>query len=284
MCQNDQPTTVASADSIPVAPTAPALTSPRADLPTATAPLPDNPMASADQPALSHPANAQPAIAQPAGTQPGMSQEEQGDVLLARGSYAAAIRAYENASPRTAANWNKTGMAYHHLFAPEKALQQYKMAVHLDPQYAAAYNNIGAVYHGLGEYARAEKAYKTAIRYAPKLAVSYCNLGTTYFAESKTKKGEEAYQQALELDPNVFNPKLMNKIEEGSVRQQRVATAYNLARAYAAAGRNPEAMTALNQAVSAGFRDRKHLLQDKEFATLRDTPEFQQMLLSKNLQ
>jgi tetratricopeptide (TPR) repeat protein len=213
-----------------------------------------------------------------------VSPELQGDILLARGSYAAAIRAYEQAIPRTASNWNKTGMAYHHLYAPEKALQEYKMAVHLDPQYAAAYNNMGAVYHGLGNYAQAEKAYKTAIRYAPQMAVSYCNLGTTYFAESKGKKGAEAYQKALAIDPNVFSPQLLNKIEEGSARQQRMTTAYNLARVYAAAGRKPEAMAALNKAVSAGFKDRKQLLKDKEFATLRDTPEFRQMLLSKDLQ
>ncbi len=213
-----------------------------------------------------------------------LSPELQGDILLARGSYAAAIRAYDNVTPRTASIWNKTGMAYHHLFAPEKALQDYKMAVRLDPHYAVAYNNMGAVYHGLEEYARAEKAYKTAIKYAPQLAVAYCNLGTTYFAESKGKRGAEAYQKALTLDPNVFSPQMLNKIEEGSARQQRVVTAYNLARVYAAAGRNPEAMAALNHAVSAGFRDRKQLLQAKEFASLRDTPEFRQILLSKDLQ
>lgn len=209
--------------------------------------------------------------------------ELQGDLYMFRGSYAAAIRAYESVSPRSAVVWNKTGIAYHHLFALDEAMKDYQMAIHIDLQYAAAYNNLGAIYHARQQFSLAEKAYKNAIKYQPQMAVSYCNLGTTYFAEAKDELGKESYRKALELDPNVFGAG-KNMVEAGTPRRQRVATAYNLAKLYASAGRNQEALASLRKALEAGFTDRKHLLRDKEFASLRETPEFRQLLVEENLE
>jgi tetratricopeptide (TPR) repeat protein len=169
-------------------------------------------------------------------------------------------------------------MAWHHLFALDAAGKDYEKAIALDPEFAPAYNNLGAVYYGKHEFSLAVKAYKAAIRRQPKLAVSYLNLGTTYFAESKQKQGSEMYRKALEMDPSVLGSGRLNLVQEASPRQQQVASAYSLAKIYASEGRNEEAMSSLHQAVSAGFKDRKHLLRDKEFATLRELPEFRQLL------
>jgi tetratricopeptide (TPR) repeat protein len=212
------------------------------------------------------------------------SPETQGDVLVARGNYAAALDAYQQAWPRTAVTWNKVGVAYHHLFALDEALKSYKQALVIDPRYASAYNNLGAVYHGKREFALAEKAYKRAIKYEPRIAISYCNLGTTYFAESKYKKGIKAYRQALELDPDVFNPDRRAQIEESSSREQRVAIAYSLAEAYAGAGRTNEALASLRKAFASGFSDRKRLMEDKELASLRKTTEFHQLLVEEQME
>jgi tetratricopeptide (TPR) repeat protein len=227
---------------------------------------------------------AQGAIASSAGGMASLPPEMQGDLLMNRGSYAAAIRAYESVSPRSASVWNKTGIAYHHLFALGEALKDYQMAIHIDPAFAPAYNNLGAIYHARQQFSLAEKAYKNAIKYRPWLAVSYCNLGTTYFAEAKDELGKESYRKALQLDPDVFGPTQVNVIEDGSPRQPRVASAYNLAKVYASAGRNEEALASLHKALAAGFRDRRHLLRDKEFASLRETPEFRQLLVEEHLE
>src|SRR5271156_5814909 len=48
-----------------------------------------------------------------------MPSEAQGDLLMINGNYAAAIEVYRQSSPRSAATWNKIGVAYHHLFALE---------------------------------------------------------------------------------------------------------------------------------------------------------------------
>jgi tetratricopeptide (TPR) repeat protein len=212
-----------------------------------------------------------------------LSPEEQGDILMARRSYVAAIQAYQHGSLRSPVLWNKIGIAYHHMFALDEARKDYQMALSLNPHYADALNNLAAVYHGKGDYKKAEKTYKKALKYAPRNAITYCNLGTSYFAEKKYKQGTRAYQQAFALDPEVFNPDGTAKIEESSTRQQRVAINFYLAKTYATAGKNDQALACLRKALDAGFNDRKRLMEDKDFALLRTTPEFHQLMLEQHL-
>ena len=201
---------------------------------------------------------------------------------MAHGSYAAAIRAYRQAPLTSPAVWDKMGVAYHHLFAFDEARKAYQTALTLDPHYADALNNLAAIYHGQREYKRAERTYKRALKYAPNSAVTYLNLGTAYFAQSRYKQGTKAYQRALAIDPDVLNSGQV-AVEEGISRQQLVATNYYLARTCAAAGKIEQALTYLRKAFNEGFNDRKQLMGDKEFAALRTTPEFQQLLVEEHL-
>ena len=212
-----------------------------------------------------------------------LSMEVQGDLLMNHGSYAAAIDAYQKAWPRSAVLWNKTGLAYHHLFALDEAMKDYQLAIMLDPHYAEAYNNLGAIYHGKREFGLAERMYKRSLKYQPRAAVTYCNLGTTYFAESKYKQGVKAYRKAMEVDPQVFHVGQRDQVQAASSREERMAMAYNLAKLYASEGRNDDAIEALQKALSNGFNDRKRLFTDREFALLRATPAFQKLLVEEHL-
>ena len=212
------------------------------------------------------------------------SQEMQGDLFMAQHRYVAALAAYQSVPIKSAVVLNKTGMAYHHLFALEPARKDYEAALKLDPHYAEALNNLGAVYHGQHEYKLAEQSYKRAIKYGPGTAVAYCNLGTAYFAEHRYKQGIKAYQKAYAVDPTVFNPGETAQVESGSSPEQRVAVNYSMAKLYAKAGKKQEALQALRKALDCGFKDRKKLFEDAEFASLRQTPEFQQLLLDQQLQ
>jgi tetratricopeptide (TPR) repeat protein len=211
-----------------------------------------------------------------------LPMEVQGDLLMNRGSYAAAIDAYQKAWPRSAVLWNKTGLAYHHLFALDEAMKDYQMALTLDPRYAEAYNNLGAIYHGKREFGLAERMYKRSLKYQPRAAVTYCNLGTTYFAESKHKQGVKAYRKAMQMDPQVFHLTQREQVQTASSRNERMAMSYNLAKLYASEGRNDDALEALHKALSDGFNDRKRLLNDREFAALRETPEFQKLMVEQH--
>jgi tetratricopeptide (TPR) repeat protein len=152
----------------------------------------------------------------------------------------------------------------------------------LNPHYAEAWNNLGAAYYGKHDFAAAEKAYKRALKYQARAAGTYSNLATLYFAEAKYKKGVKAYQRAFEIDPEAFTREKRQPIEEPATREQRMATAFYLAEVYASAGHNEAALASLRKAFSEGFSDRKRLMGDRQLASLRDTPEFHQLMAEQH--
>jgi tetratricopeptide (TPR) repeat protein len=212
-----------------------------------------------------------------------MPPEAQGDRLMMSENYVAAIDAYRRSSPPSAAVWNKIGVAYHHLFALEEARKNYRRALRLNPRFPDALNNLAAVYQGERKYRKAEKTYKKALKYGPDSAVTYRNLGTAYFSERNYKEGAEAYRKALELNPNSFDPDQTEVKEERISPRQRIAIDYCLAKAYAMTGKNVEALIYLRKAMDAGFDNRRLLMEDKEFAPLRTTPEFHKLIAARHL-
>ncbi len=209
--------------------------------------------------------------------------EQKADILMARGQYAEAIAAYQALNSNSAIVWNKIGMAYHHLFALEEARKAYSRSLEINPRYAPAANNLAAIYYAQHDLRQAEHFYKRALKYTAEDAVIYCNLGTAYFAEKKYSKGKKEYRKAFSLDPNVFTPNQAAMVQAASCREQRVALNYYLAQTYAEAGQQEQAITFLRKAMDEGFRDRKRLNEDKEFAVLRSTPQFKDLLAQENL-
>ena len=210
-----------------------------------------------------------------------LSPESEGDLLMVRRSYAAAIDAYQRDTRQSAVLSNKIGVAYHHMFALDQARKYYQLALAMNPNNADALNNLAAVYHGQHDYKQAERTYKQALKYSPNSAITYCNLGTAYFADEKYKAGMDAYHKALALNPRIFDPGQIQIVQETSTRRQLVAVNYYLAKTYATAGKTEEALAYLRKALEAGFKDRKLLMKDKEFAVLRGTPEFHQLMLEQ---
>ena len=209
--------------------------------------------------------------------------EAKADILMARGEYAAAIAAYQQGNLKSATVWNSIGMAYHHMFALDEARKAYQTALAINPRFAPASNNLAAVYYGQHDFRDAEHFYKRALKHTQESAVIFCNLGTAYFAEAKYKQGMKAYRKAFEIDESVFAPDRAAMIEAGSSREQRIAMNYFVAATYARAGKQEKALIYLRKAMDEGFNDRKRLTEDKDFATLRTTPEFQHLLDQENL-
>jgi tetratricopeptide (TPR) repeat protein len=209
--------------------------------------------------------------------------EKKADILMARGEYAAAIAAYQQSDLKSAIVWNNIGMAYHHLFALDEARKAYQHALALNSHFAPAANNLAAVYYGQHEFRVAEHWYKKALKHTSESAVIYCNLGTAYFAENKMKKGMKMYQKAFSIDQEVFAPNRAAMVEGGGSREQRVAINYYIAQTFASAGKQDQALLYLRKAMDEGFRDRKRLVEDTNFAVLRTTPQFKQLLDAENL-
>lgn len=203
--------------------------------------------------------------------------EERGDLLMLRHAYVEATYAYSLA-PVNAVVWNKMGIAYHHLLAIGEARSDYEKALRLQPDYADAMNNLGATYFAEGNYRKAIGLYMRALRLTPASAVFTANLGTAYFAQGKEKQGADAYRSAFKLDPNIFDLNSAQIIQGPTNRQERARLDFCLAELYASSKNNERALDYLHQALSAGYLDRKRLMDAPAFADLRTTPEFTEFL------
>ena len=206
-----------------------------------------------------------------------LTPEQWGDLLMIHHQYLEAIDAYRKAPRDSAVVWNKLGIAYHHMFALEQARADYVRALSINPRYGEALNNVAAVYYAEKDYKRAEKTYRRALKLIPTSATTYNNLGTAYFADGKFKQGAEAYRAAFAIDPAVFNGDPLQTVAETSPADDRARVDYCLAELYAQAGMKDKALEYLRKALDAGFNDNKRLMQDQEFASIRQSVEFEQL-------
>jgi len=208
-----------------------------------------------------------------------LSPEKRGDILMARKMYREAAETYKEVKPDSAVMQNKIGIAYHQMMKMDIAKRYYERAIKLDPKYPEAINNLGTVYYSRKNYARSIRFYKRALKLSPNSASVYSNLGTAYFGRRDYKKASEAYQKALGLDPEVFEHRSTWGIllQERSV-EERAKFHYYLAKTYAQAGMNDRALLYIRKALEEGFTERKKLMEDPEFVSLRKLPEFQELL------
>ncbi|MCU1274103.1 MAG: Tetratricopeptide 2 repeat protein [Bryobacterales bacterium] len=211
--------------------------------------------------------------------QKALSPERRADILMARKMYREAAETYKEGPLDSAVIQNKIGIAYHQMIQTEVAKKYYERAMRLDPKYPEAINNLGTIYYSKKNYRRAVKVYNKALKLAPKSASIYSNLGTAHFARKNYKLAAETYQKALALDPDVFEHRgswgIM--LQERTV-EERAKFHYYLAKTYAQAGMNDRALLYIRKALEEGFAERKKLMDDSEFVSLRKLPEFQQLL------
>jgi tetratricopeptide (TPR) repeat protein len=222
----------------------------------------------------------QPAV-QPANDapKPPLSPEMRGDIFMARKMYREAIEAFGEGSGKDPVLKNKTGIAYHQLLQLDSARKYYDQSVRLKSDYPEAINNLGTVYYAKKSYRRAISYYRRALHLSPDSASIYSNLGTALFARKQYAEATEAFQTALRLDPDVFEHHSTYGVllQERSV-EERAKFHYYVAKMYAKGGRDELAIQYLRKALEEGFKERKKLTEDPEFAALRELPEFKQLL------
>jgi len=208
-----------------------------------------------------------------------LSPEMRGDIYMARKMYREAIEAFGDGPAKDAILKNKTGIAFHQLLQLDSARKNYEQAVKLKPDYAEAINNLGTVYYAKKSFRRSITFYKRALKLSPEAASIYSNLGTAYFARKQYVEATDAFQTALKLDPEVFEHHSTYGVllQERSV-DERAKFHYYVAKMYAKDGRNELALQYLRKALEEGFKEKKKLNEDPEFAELRELPEFKLLL------
>jgi tetratricopeptide (TPR) repeat protein len=223
------------------------------------------------------PANNPTTVSEPA--LPPLTPEQRGDVFMARKMYREAIEVYAQAPQNSAVIWNKMGIAYHQMLQLDAAMKRYRRSMRLDAKYPEAINNLGTIYYAEKRYGRATGFYKRALKLAPDSASIYSNLGTAYFADKKYKEAAVAYDKALQLDPEIFEHHSTYGVllQERTV-DERAKFHYYLAKIYAKEGQKERALLYIRKALEEGFTDRKKLMQDPEFADMRESAEFKELL------
>lgn len=208
-----------------------------------------------------------------------ISPEMRGDIFMARKMYREAAEAYKEGPKDSAVLLNKTAIAYHQMLELGLAEKYYKLAIKANPHYAEAVNNLGTVYYARKSYRRAIVQYKKALRMNPKSASFWSNLGVGYFARKDYKRAADAWQEALTLDPNVFETRGTQGVllQERSV-EERAKFHYSLAQMYAKKGMNDRALLYIRRALEEGYKEKKKIEDDPAFATLKDLPEFKELM------
>lgn len=204
--------------------------------------------------------------------------EQQGDLYMARKMFRDAIESYRQAQT-SAVMLNKIGIAYHQLGDFAAAKRNYERAMKIDRKYADAVNNDGTIYYAQKRYRTAIARYKKAIAMSPNTASFWSNLGTAWYSRGKFDEMAQAYQKALSLDPEIFEHRgtVGTELQDRTVAD-RARYHYELARMYAHAGKNEMALQYLRKSLEEGLKDKVKMTQAPEFAELRETPEFKELL------
>lgn len=209
---------------------------------------------------------------------PPPTQEEVGDALMVHQRYQAAIAAYKEVTPPTAAVLNKLGIAYQMMFSLDLARNAYQQALRMEPKDTRAMNNLATLYDVQKDFKPAEKLYRRALALEPTSALLYKNLGTNLIAQRQMDKGAKAYRRALELDERIFDHTVGLRIDNPSSVQQRGAINYLMARSCAHAGQANRALELLRSALNEGYTNARKIAADDEFAILRPLPAYQKLL------
>jgi tetratricopeptide (TPR) repeat protein len=215
-------------------------------------------------------------------TNSSLSAEQRADILMARKMYREAIDVYREGPLDSAIIWNKIGIAYHQMLQMTEAAKYYQQAIKVNPKYAEAINNLGTIYYARKSYRRAIGQYNKALKLAPNSASIYSNLGTAQFARKKYEQASVSYQKALALDPEVFE----HRSAYGTLLQERTVGEkarfhYYLAKTYANAGNTTRALQYIRMALEEGFKERQKLMEEPEFAKLRETAEFKELMATE---
>ncbi len=203
-----------------------------------------------------------------------------GDSLTMHQRYQAAIAAYQKA-PRSAVVWNKMGIDYQMMFNVREATHCYRQSLKLDPHNAEVINNLGTVYDSQKQFSEAERLYHKAIKINPESALVYKNLGTNLLAQHKYKRGWDAYQRALTIDPQIFEDHGTPQVQNPAPVAERGAMNYYMALGCVRIGQTDCALQYLRMALDEGFTSPKKVASDVAFASLRDNPDFKQLLASQ---
>lgn len=224
------------------------------------------------------------AIDPPAPDATAAALEKQADELRENKLYLDALDYYRAALAKgnqQARLLNKIGITELMMQRFREARRSFEQAIRTNREYADAYNNLGVIYYEGKKYSAAVKQYEKAIAKDDSSASFYSNLGAAYFSKRNFDRAVAAYQQALERDPDVFERTSRSGVQaQLPSPEDRARYDYTVAKLYAKMGLSDQSLEFLRKAKEDGYKDIKDVYKDIEFAQLRKSPRFVELMAS----
>jgi eukaryotic-like serine/threonine-protein kinase len=185
------------------------------------------------------------------------------------------------------------GADYGHRYDYSRAAEEYRKAVQLEPENPRAWDFLSwaLAYKQPPDPSQAEKAARESIRLEASSVSAYYHLGRALTLEGRYQEASAAFEHVRELSPTSPTADLglaQVYLAEGdseravallSKQGSRAAISlFWLSSAYAAHGNKEKALSTLEQALNAGFRDFAGLDASSYFSSLRTDPRFQQLV------
>ena len=202
--------------------------------------------------------------------------------------------------PDNLRGYNNLGASYQQLGQHEKALQVFSQSLARRPSWEA-YANVGTALYFLGRYSDSAAAYEKASELAPNEYVIWQNLGEAYSRLADGgPRARVAFERAVKLandalDVNPRDPAVhaaiamcLAKLGEHDRARRAIQTAlrlepsglslkYKAAKIAALRNDDAEALAMLRAAIEGGYSV-DEVQREPEFARLRSTPAFQQLI------
>jgi tetratricopeptide (TPR) repeat protein len=205
---------------------------------------------------------------------------------------------YDNNLPEA---YRAMGLSYFLWGKFDEAAASCKKAIEIDPDDFIAHWTLGRICFTEGKLDQALDLFRRVAEIKPGFYAGHVDLAQTLMGLGRTADAEVVYQQLLQLFPNYLlqNPddsraRLIYANQLGRVGHkdqalQECAKAlelspgdpvmhYNAACMYSNLGETSQTIAALRQAIEAGYANFGWMRNDPDFASLRDNPEFIELL------
>lgn len=211
--------------------------------------------------------------------------ERQGDQLRSTKQFLDAVDSYQAAIGKkpSAVLYNKLGMTYVHLQRFADAQKAMNRSIKMDKNYAGAYNNLASVHYFQRKHNKAIRLYRKAIELAPNNASYHCNLGAALMAKKKIEEAAHEFMTAVQLDPEVLERSSIAgySAQVRTSPEERAQFSYLMAKTYAKSGDAQRSLVYLRKAMEEGYKGISKVYEDSEFASLRETPQFKELMAQK---
>ncbi|HVP36968.1 MAG TPA: protein kinase [Terriglobales bacterium] len=165
------------------------------------------------------------------------------------------------------------GRIYHTTDRDKEAIEPYKKVVALDPDFYAVHMDLRTVYERLGDKENYEKAVKDELEVYPRYIARYPEdprahifYAVALARAGRLEEGKAQAAKAIELNPS--DPLML----------------YNTACFYAQIGEKRLALDSLKSSINAGLEDYEWIKRDPDLESIKNEPEFIELIEKKGKQ